>query len=178
MIFPLALAYILIDPPTQLPYDTGINSAHLNYIALGMVVWIAASFCLLLMKKNKTFFASIAGMVISLLLIFILLIVPPINPYRSTKRLANKIDRMLPEKEDLVFFNRERDSALFYTSRRALVLKTPQQLNEYMQSNKKVYCVLARDHLKKLEDLKQFFDIIDREGDKLLITNKILHFSP
>jgi 4-amino-4-deoxy-L-arabinose transferase-like glycosyltransferase len=178
VIFPLALVYILIYPPTQLTYDSGIDLTHLYYIAVGTVVWIVGSFSLLLMKKDYLFFASIAGMVIALLLICIILIVPSINPYRSTKRLALKLDRMLPEKEDLIFFKRERDSALFYTNRRALVLRTPQQLKEYLASNKKIYCILKRDHLKELADLKQFFDIIDREGEKLLITNKKLRFSP
>ena len=42
------------------------------------------------------------------------------NPYRSTKGFALKLDRMLAPGEKMVFGRVMRDSALFYTNRKAL----------------------------------------------------------
>jgi 4-amino-4-deoxy-L-arabinose transferase-like glycosyltransferase len=172
--FPLALIYIWIYPPTQLLTDSGLDSARLYYVAFWMVICVIVSFSMLLMQKDKTLFATIVGMISSTALLFLLLMVPSINPYRSTKELAYKFDAMQPQHENLVFFDKALDSALFYSNRGVLVLNNPQQLKEYLISKKNVYCILKSDDLKLIEDLKPFFDIADQVGNKVLITNKKL----
>lgn len=171
--FPLAWVYIWIYPPTQLLTDSGIDLDRLYYFAFWMVVGVIVSFSMLLMQKDKTFFATIVGMVSSTALLFLLLMVPSINPYRSTKELACKFDAMQPQPENLVFFDKPLDSALFYSNRVVLVLNNPQQLKEYLMSKKNVYCILKSDDLELIENLKPFFDIVEQAGNKLLITNKM-----
>ena len=172
IIFPLALVYIWLYPPVQLYSDSGIDLTRLYYFSFWIVVCITVSFSMLLMKKEKKFFAAIAGMIVSAFVLFLLFMVPLINPYRSTQKLAYKFDQMQPPKENLVFFRKEWESALFYSNRSVLVLDTPQQLKEYLTSKKNVYCILETDDLERVEDIKQFFDIVDQVGKKLLITNK------
>jgi hypothetical protein len=172
IIFPLALVYIWLYPPVQLYSDSGIDLTRLYYFSFWIVTCITVSFSMLLMKKDKFFFAGIAGMIVSAFVLFLLFMVPLINPYRSTQELAYKFDQMQPPKESLVFFREEWESALFYSNRSVLVLDTPQQLKEYLTSKKNVYCILETDDLERVEDIKQFFDIVDQVGKKLLITNK------
>ena len=170
--FPLAWVYIWLYPPTQLLTDAGIDLTRLYYLAFWTAVCVAVSFSMLLMQKHKTFFATIVGMVSSTALLFLLLMVPSINPYRSTKEVACKFDAMQPQSENLVFFAKALDSALFYSNRGVLVLNNPQQLKAYLMSKKKVYCILKSDDLELIENLKPYFDIVDRAGNKLLIANK------
>jgi len=171
--FPLAWIYIWIYPPTQLLTDSGIDLTRLYYLAFWVVVCVSVSFSMLLRQKDKTFFATIVGMIFSTALLFLLLMVPSTNPYRSTKEIAYKFDAMQPQRENLVFFDKALDSALFYSNRGVLVLNNPQQLKAYLMSKKKVYCILKSDDLELIANLKPFFDIVDRAGNKLLITNKM-----
>jgi large subunit ribosomal protein L9 len=48
------------------------------------------------------------------------------------KKLALEMDSLLPSGEKLVFFRNLRDSALFYTDRRAIVLHSEQELLDYL----------------------------------------------
>jgi hypothetical protein len=136
-----------------------------------MAVIVTAAFFLLLKRRYRSSFSALAGVAVSSILIFILLIVPHINPYRSTKGLAKQMDALLPPGEKMVFYYDLRDSALFYTNRKALVLLTPEQLRNYFASDKKAYCVLDRNYFERFEDLKQTAFILGKEGRKLLISN-------
>ena len=90
-------------------------------------------------------------MVVVGLLSFILLIVPYINPYRSTKGLAAKLDTLLPPGEKLTFVHRLQDSALFYTDRKATILRRPKDIRDYLASDERVFCVIR----------KRYFDILE-----------------
>jgi len=171
LIFIPGFFYVLIQPPIRLEFKYGINMLHVKILVLFMAVIVTAAFFLLLKRRYRSSFSALAGMAVFSILIFILLIVPHINPYRSTKGLAKQMDALLPPGEKMVFYYDLRDSALFYTDRKALVLLTPEQLRNYFASDKKAYCVLDRNYFERFEDLKQTAFILGREGRKLLISN-------
>ena len=109
---------------------------------------------------------------VSGIILFIVLIVPLINPYRSTKGLAQKLDGMVPPGEKFVFYGDMRDSALFYTNRRALLLRVPEQLIHYMGSNNSPFCIIEKDHFEKLDKVKAISNVVDQEGRNLIISKK------
>ena len=111
-------------------------------------------------------------MVVAAILYFDILVVPAINPYRSTKGLAATLDTMLPPGEEMIFFEDLRDSALFYTNRLAVVLRDPERLLDQMSQDEQVLCVIDRKYFERLEDLKQMVYVIETEGHKLLISNR------
>jgi hypothetical protein len=115
------------------------------------------------------FFTAIVGMIVAALFGFLLLIAPSVNNYRSTKQLAQKYDQLLPPNESITFYHRIMESALFYTNRSARKLNSAEQLREHLASPQRVYCIISR---RKLENLKSKYYIVDRLGDKLLISNK------
>jgi hypothetical protein len=127
---------------------------------------------LLLHKNSKVSFCILAGMVMVVIYVIILMIIPSVDPYRSTKGFAQKLDRLVDPGEKLVFYRRMRESALFYTDRKAILLTTPQQLINCLDSSKRVYCVINRSYFKEIKELESRAHVIDREGHKLMISNQ------
>jgi len=68
-----------------------------------------------------------------------------------------------------VFYRGIRESALFYTHRRAQSLKTAEQLKDYLASDQRVYAITTRKRLARLP-FRPY--VVERQGDKLLISNK------
>ena len=166
------LLYMLVNPPTRSAYEHGIDLAHVNYLLFSIAAGATAAFFLFLGKHYRSFFSMIIGMVVFSMVVTIVLIVPPSNPYRSTKGLARELDMMLPPGEKLVFFDDLRDSALFYTNRRAIVLCYPHQLLDYFASDGRVFCVIDREDFEKFESLRHTTYVLGKEGRKLLVSNR------
>jgi hypothetical protein len=106
------------------------------------------------------------------MVLFTLVLAPPVGPYRATKELGLRLDQRLPPGERYVFYNRIRDSAMFYTDREAVVLENPSELSELLQSQKREYCILDERRLKEVDALKDLFFILDQDGNKYLISNR------
>jgi len=169
VIFTGGLFYLLINPLTRLESKYGINPVHINYLILFMAGCLIAAFVFLWVRHYRAVFSTLAGTVISSLLIFIVLIVPSINPYRSTKALAKELDRILPPGEKLVFYFDLSDSALFYTDREAIVLENVGELMEYLASEKPGLFVIDRKYSEVLEKVKGTTCVLGEEGRKLLL---------
>ena len=169
LLFLGALVYLWLYPPVRLEYDSGVKLNQINLLAVWLTGCVLAAFFFLVSKKDTAFVASLVTMVVSALLIFVTLIVGDINPYRSTRELARQYDRLVPAGESIVFYRRIKDSALFYTRRHARVLETEKQLQDFLASGKRVFCILTRNRLIKSYPAPY---VVVRKGDKLLISNK------
>jgi len=82
-----------------------------------------------------------AAMTISAILLFLIMIAPSVDPYRGTKQLSQRYNQLIPANEKPVFYRRIRVSALFYSLHRAQVLKTDEQLKNYLASDQRVYAI-------------------------------------
>jgi len=111
---------------------------------------------------------------VCILLFSLIYLVPPIEPFRSGKALAKEIDRLIEPSEDLVFYLKARDTFLFYTDRKAAVLKTPKALQQYMASEKQVYCIFKMDDWQDVQMLHETMHIVALAGNKLIVSNKKL----
>jgi hypothetical protein len=172
IIAPLALIYIILFPPVDLKAEVGIELKWVYGIAAGLVACCFISCGLAAKKKYRLFIGSIAGTVITILLFSLIYLVPPIEPFRSGKMLAKKIDKLLEPTEDLVFYLKARDTFLFYTDRMAAVLKTPKALKQYMASEKQVYCIFKMDDWQDVQRLHETMHIVALAGNKLIVSNK------
>ncbi len=74
--------------------------------------------------------------------------------------------------ESIKFYLKARASFLFYTDRSAELLENPQQLMEYMDNSKKVYCAFKYDDWEDVENLHDTMQIVAKVGDKLIVSNK------
>jgi 4-amino-4-deoxy-L-arabinose transferase-like glycosyltransferase len=172
ILLPLALIYIWLFPPLNLKIDVGIDLKWIYLLAAWVVACCFICMGLLISRKYRVFIVSIAATVISVLLFFLLILVPPIEPFRSGKELAHTIDQLLEPKKDLVFYLKARDTFLFYTDRKAIVLKNPGQLQAYMAEDNQVYCIFKMDDWQDVEALHQTMHIVARAGNKLIASNK------
>ena len=167
----VAMVYILANPLDALTTNYGIAPARINIFGLIMVAGTGLIFFLFLNRRYKAALAGITAMVVVGILIFLVFIVPYINPYRSTKGLAEKLDILLPQGEKLTFFHRVKDTALFYTDRKASILRGQQSITEYLASEKRVFCVIDKKHFDVLKSYLPTAHVWAQEGDKLLISN-------
>jgi 4-amino-4-deoxy-L-arabinose transferase-like glycosyltransferase len=168
----LALAYLVLTPPTRLISKYGIDLLGMYSLASIVAGMALLSFLMLVRKKYKALFSANVGLILGGIILFILLIVPSINPYRSSKGLAQKLDALVPPGEEFVFYREIRDSALFYTNRRGLVLYIPRQVIQHLTSGMKSYCVIEQRHFEELEKLREVSEVAYREGRDLIITTK------
>jgi 4-amino-4-deoxy-L-arabinose transferase-like glycosyltransferase len=164
--------YIQINPLTRMEARYGIDLVRVNYFFLLVIGSAVVVLVMFIRAHYWASFSTLAGAVVVSILFFVLLMVPSIDPYRSTKGLAQKLDAMLAPEEELVFFEDLGDSALFYTNRRAIVFRTPQELKDYLASERRVFCVIEKEHYRRLENLEKMTYVLGQEGRKLLISNK------
>ncbi len=173
IILSAGLVYILTNPLVHLEVKYGIDLMRINYLVFLMVGIVTFSFLMFFRGHYKLFFSANAGLIVSGILLFIVLLVPLINPYRSTKGLAFKLDSIVLPGEKLVVYREIRDSALFYTDRKMLVLRNPKQLIDFFSSNKRAFCIIRKDHFEELknDELKRNAYVIDKQGRDLIISN-------
>jgi 4-amino-4-deoxy-L-arabinose transferase-like glycosyltransferase len=168
----VGLLHTLLNPPTLLEYNFGIDLTHVNSLLIFIAAGATAACFLFLAKHYRAFFSMVVGIVVSSMVICIVYVVPSIDPYRSTKGLARELDMMLPPGGKLVFFDDLRDSTLFYTNRRAIVLRYPQQLLDYFATDRRVFCVIDREDFEKFDSLRYTTYVLGMEGRKLLVSNR------
>ena len=168
---PLALIYLIFFSPADLMDETGIELKRL-YLPAG---WYAACCCVsmaLVVKKHyRAFIGSIAAAVMSVLLFALVFLVPSIEPYRSSKFLAQKIDTLMAPGDDLVFYLKARETFLFYTNRRAIELKSRRQLRKHLASDERVFCIFKMDDWLDVKKLHKKMHIVILEGNKLIASN-------
>ena len=172
IILTLALIFIIIFPPSDLVAEGGIDLARIYYIAAWLVACCFMSMALIVKKKYKIFLVSIVATVITVFLFSLIFIVPQIEPYRSGKELAIKIDKLLPPREDLVFYDKVDDTFLFYTNRSAVLLKSPRELKNYLKSDKEVFFIVRMKNWDEIDMLHETMFIVARRGDKFIMSNK------
>ena len=167
-----AVLYVWVTPLTSLRLDYGIDTARLKYCGLPLLGAFIVPFGLFLQRKTKASLWALVGVNVSAILLVFWIIVPIMDPYRSTKDFALKLDRMLAPGEKMVFGRVLRDSALFYTNRRALLLTTRKELTGFLGSKERVFCVIRKSLIENDEKWRQMAYIIDEEGHKAIISNK------
>ncbi len=72
----------------------------------------------------------------------------------------------------MVFFRRIRDSALFYSGRKAVRIVDDGKLIEYLRSNPRALVIMHKRHLERFELLKRLSYVIDSEGNYLLVASR------
>jgi 4-amino-4-deoxy-L-arabinose transferase-like glycosyltransferase len=170
--FLIAMIYININLPENFEPDYGLDLLRFKYHGLAFLGTLVLPLGLFLKGKLEASFFTLTGAIVLAILFVLLMVVPSMNPYRSTKGFALKLDRLLAPGEKLVFGRVMRDSALFYTNREALVLTTRKELTGFLDSNERVYCVIRRSLIESDEKLRPMAHIIDQEGHKVIISNK------
>jgi hypothetical protein len=168
----MALIYILLFPPADLMAETGIELKWVYIPAGWLVTCCFLSMGLAIRKKYWAFIGSMVGTVMTIFVFFLIFLVPSIEPYRSSKYLAQKIDKLMDPAQNLVFYLKARETFLFYTQRKATELETLSQLSKYMASDRQVFCIFKMDDWQDAEKMHEKMHIVVWKGNKLIASNK------
>jgi 4-amino-4-deoxy-L-arabinose transferase-like glycosyltransferase len=174
MLFMAGSAFVILFHPVakKMQMQYGINLHGLSGFFIVVTGFVIAACLLLIFRHYRSAFSALAATFVVGIIVVNTAYIPLINPYRSTWSLAKEMDSLLPPGEKLVFFKMLRDSALFYTNRRAIVLQSEEDLQHYLDSSKKVLCVIDREQYRQLESMLKSSYVVDEEGNKLLISNR------
>jgi len=167
----LGFVYGWLHPPVDLGVKYGITLPQV--LVMGLLIAVMPGVALGALCRGKTWvaFGSMVTMVAAVLAVFATWVGPSMDPYRSTKELALQFDQMLQPAEPMVFFWREKDSALFYTDRNAVVLPT-WEVEEFLDSPDEVYFVADVRHLHRILEHRDRFAFIHKKGSKVVISNR------
>ena len=164
-----ALIFLLFYPPQDIETNFGFNLAHLKSIALLATGISALAFFAVFKGKYGLFLITVTSLMVALVVFAFQFIMPAIDAYRSTKGPALKLDEILEPGENLIFYDRVMDSALFYTDRKATEVHY-EELRTLMTSNQDVYCIISReDWEEEVTDGRTFASIFMVYGDRLII---------
>ncbi len=166
------VVYVWFGSFPSIRSDYGLDVAGLKFYSLPFLAVYIVPLGLFLRKYLKASLLALAGINICAILLALMVIVPIMDPYRSTKGFALKLDRMLPPGEEMVFGRVLRDSALFYTNRKARLINTRKELTAFLGSNERVFCVIRKSLIENDEKWRQMAYIIDEEGHKAIISNR------
>jgi len=172
VLFLAATSFIMLKQPAarklELQYGIRLYDSSAFWMVITAILFAACVFFLL--RQYRAAFIALSSTFVAGLLVFIVLYLPAIDPYRSTVTLAKAMDRMLPPGERLVFFWRIRDSALFYTNRRATILYTEEKLHDYLTSGKTALCVIEKEQYRQFPQIVALSSVLSEEGNKVLIS--------
>jgi len=167
-----AVLYLWLVPPTSLQAKAGLDPPRVYGFIWTVAALVILVFVLLWIKKSAAGMVTIVVLTGTAMALFNLVLAPPVGPYRATKELGLRLDQRLPPGDKYVFYQRIRDSAMFYTDREAIVLEKPSDMQKLLQSKNREYCILDERRLQELDGLKDLFFILDQDGNKYLISNR------
>ena len=98
------LVYPLVDPPTIVEEKYGVEQEKIHLLGFILLAIIAFSFVALLKKHYGGCFGITSSLVVLGGLFFIVLVAPLVNPYRSSKALAQRMDAIAAPRQKIVFF--------------------------------------------------------------------------
>ena len=138
------------------------------------LLFFAVVFLMLHRRGNtlSSFFSLVAMMVIifTAAKIFVL---PEVSHFKSARELALRMKHILPPGEPAVFYRDLRESVIFYSGRRAVVIETKEELAAYLSSPQPVFCLIS---IKTLDKIKQVlhspYYLVDQEGYFALVSNR------
>jgi 4-amino-4-deoxy-L-arabinose transferase-like glycosyltransferase len=171
LILPLVvgLVYLLVNPPTMVEEKYGVDLMKMTLLGFIIMATQAFAFIALLKRHYRVSFGFTSGLMIAASLVFTVWVAPLINPFKSTIRLAQKYDTLAAPGGKMVFFGRIKDSALFYSDRKAVRIVDNGKLIEYLRSNPKALVIMHKRDLERVELLKRISYVIDSEGNHLLV---------
>ncbi len=100
-------------------------------------------------------------------------VLPAFSQYKSLPHLAAALTNLVPPQAPVFFYRDLRESVIFYTNRRGVIIKKSEELAAFLNSPQTVFCVISAKQYDKLKPtLPAPMYVVEREGNHLLISNK------
>lgn len=170
-----ALVFALIAPPVELNVKYGVDLGHITAICAVLAVGFGLALVLMLRRRYGPAQAAVALTLTAMFVATSVLVLPRVDPYRSTKEIVLRLDRELPPGEDFMYLAGivgVADSALFYTDRKAVVMIGYDTLEQFLASEERVYCFAKRGPLKAWSTPKCESFIVGEAGKRVVFSNR------
>jgi 4-amino-4-deoxy-L-arabinose transferase-like glycosyltransferase len=167
-----AAVYLVLWPPVRLHERDGLDLCHLLLMTLLASGWLVLAGALAYGRRLRACFAAIIAGAASVVMFAEVVVLPDIDHHRSARTVARQVDRLTPPGEPLVFLYGLKKSALFYTNRTGRVLERPGELNAYLASDSRVFCILDWTDAEVLERVDVPYHVVDRQGNLIVISNR------
>jgi 4-amino-4-deoxy-L-arabinose transferase-like glycosyltransferase len=123
-------------------------------------------------KALYSFFSLVAMMVI----IFIaakIFVLPEVSNFKSARELALRMQHILPPGEPVFFYRDLRESVVFYSNRRAVMIEKKEELASFLSSPQQVFCFISIKTLDKIKQvLRSPYYLVDQQGYFALVSNR------
>ena len=158
-------------------YVTQNYPEYISKASILMVMTLIGSgiLCCYFGWKGRIFasYATLVAMIFVILFCGSHYILPQMSHFKSAKELSKTVKTLLPPGEPIVFYRDIRESLIFYTDLPGKKLKKKEQLESYLDSPQRIYCIMNVKYYEQFKELlRDKMYLIDREGYFLLISNK------
>jgi 4-amino-4-deoxy-L-arabinose transferase-like glycosyltransferase len=149
-------------------YDAELHAPHLYALVSILAGTVLAGSVFLWRRNDRALFAVNASLIGLIIFYGMTLLLPAIDAYRTSKYVALALDARLRPGLPLVFYPDLRESALFYTDRRGVELKTTAELEEYLREPGAI-CVLDPGRLDGVTHLTDRYRVVERWANKIVV---------
>jgi 4-amino-4-deoxy-L-arabinose transferase-like glycosyltransferase len=169
------LALLLFAPKGELERN-GVHLGQLELAAAGLLLGSGAALALLTRRNVPGFFASVFATVAAGMLLFVCVLAPAVEPYRSSKAVGARLDALLAPGAPMAIYRRIHgigDAALFYSGRTGVAIEDPPDLERFLADRRPVYCIVGDRYWEDFPDaLRERIEVLYHEGDKSVVTNR------
>ena len=158
------------QPLAELAARQGLTVTTATLPIVALLVCLGLAFVLLWRQRPRGAFVGVALAFVTFIGLFALLIVPAMNPHRSSRQIAHAVDELLPAGEPIACYGRMRDSALFYTDRLIRVIHTPRELRALLDTDEPSYCIIKS---RRYRELGLDDPVVAEIGDDVLVSNGV-----
>jgi 4-amino-4-deoxy-L-arabinose transferase-like glycosyltransferase len=154
----------------QYPMYTGRTIAGCASLFL-----FAAAFLILGWRAKKLYsFLLLVAMMLTIFSAAAVFVLPEVSHFKSARELALRMNTIMPPGEPVAFYRDLRESVVFYSGRRAVMIENKEELASLLNSPRPVFCLI---HIKTLDKIRELLHspcyIADRQGNFALISNRI-----
>lgn len=172
LLFAVVVFIILDDPLGPVYAKLGIAQHHILTLLAGIATLSLVS--ALFAARAQHLRAALSLAVIMPLIIATVLIPvgPALNAARSSHSVAAIVDQRMAKDEPLYFYGRLLDSAMFYTGRASVMLKTEDAFRDKLRSDQRVY-IAVMTRTGNWDDVPSMpYYVVARIGNKAIVSNR------
>lgn len=167
------IVYAFIERPWgHLQFKGGVDWHELITAIALLIVIFGATFLMTILRKRYATFVMMALTMPAFMYYALGTVFPDMNPYKSSREIAIELDSLLPPGEKFRYLgHKAMDTTVFYSRRQGIAFATEQQLEQYLDTEQRVYALVQTDARTESEAFKGNYHVIKIIGNKAIVSN-------
>jgi 4-amino-4-deoxy-L-arabinose transferase-like glycosyltransferase len=144
-------------------------------VLCSIALFLFALLFLIQARKEKALYSffSLSAMMVIIFAAAKIFVLPEVSHFKSARELALRMQHILPPGEPVFFYRDLRESVVFYSNRRAVMIEKKEELVSFLSSPQPVFCFI---NIKTLDKIRHVLHspcyIVDQEGYFALVSNR------